>query len=82
MEKFSIAEVHSAEEDLDFHLQDHGYQCCFCTQPIEPASPDPCQLELRINFGGDPNMSQALFCHASCLRSVLSPSVPTILDAT
>jgi hypothetical protein len=81
VEKNGITEVASSREEEDFQLEDHGYQCCFCSQPIKPTPPDPCHLELRINFGAEPNMSQDIFCHASCLKSVLSPTVPTILDA-
>jgi hypothetical protein len=81
MDKLNITRQPDTEDELDFQLQDQEYQCCFCSKPIKPASPDPCHLDLRINFGSDPNMSQDLFCHASCLRSVLSPGIPTILDA-
>lgn len=58
-----------------------GYECCFCGLPIEAVSPDPCRLELRINLPSEPKMSQELFCHANCLRNVIVPGIPTLMDA-
>jgi hypothetical protein len=59
----------------------NGYVCCFCGRAIGSEPPDPCRLELRVNCPASPDMSQDLFCHASCLTGLLTPTLPTILDA-
>ena len=57
------------------------YQCCFCSYGIDPIPPDPCRLTLFLNDESAPGMQQELFCHASCLKNVIAPTVPTIIDA-
>ena len=59
----------------------NAYQCCFCGLSIEAIPPNPCSLELRINFPSEPEMSQELYGHAACLKNGVVPTLPTLIDA-
>jgi hypothetical protein len=46
------------------------YQCCFCGESVEGEPPRELVLQL------DEEATQQLWCHETCLRGALHPSVP------
>jgi hypothetical protein len=59
------------------------YQCCFCGQAIKPMGVDVGGLIYTTNVDGPQanQHDQHLWCHASCLKKRLHPSVPLyVLD--
>jgi len=55
-----------------------GFQCCFCGLRIEESPPDPCELIVVSDFGKPEvkRRTQAVYCHAGCLRQHTDPSIP------
>lgn len=53
------------------------FQCCFCGKLVDPVPPDVGSLIYTTCRTGPSNLQkdQEIFCHASCLRAVLHPSV-------
>lgn len=54
------------------------YQCCFCGQTIESVGADVGGLLYTTNVDRpmEEQHDQQLWCHASCLKQHLHPSVP------
>lgn len=60
-----------------------NYQCCFCSLTIEPLGPDVGGLLYTTNIdrSSQEQHEQQLWCHASCLKQRVNPSVPLyVLD--
>jgi hypothetical protein len=51
------------------------YQCCFCSQAIDPEVCHPISISLALEDEG----VQALYCHSFCLRRAVHSSVPLVL---
>jgi hypothetical protein len=50
--------------------------CCFCGEGLERNS----AVHISFNLPSDPEASQGLFAHPSCLDKILHSSVPRLLD--
>jgi len=57
---------------FDLRHPTNNTQCCFCGKTIAPEDSG-----VSIVIPVDSEGTQELFCHASCLKPRLHPSVPT-----